>query len=122
MDKYGLAAYGVEGGYRGTIDLNNRVPLIVGNTIKTEESMSFDPDREHTVTIPTVINGKKVSDKEAIKHYDTTGEYLDATGRGEFGPLSNKNYYNIVNSRAHAIHNRQAQEYGGLAELFAGGK
>ena len=63
---------------KGNIDLNNRKTVKnKDGTISTEISMSFyDEDTGKEVLIPTVINGKIVSDEEAIDHYYRTGEYL----------------------------------------------
>ena len=73
------SSYDTTGQYgRGNIDLNNRI--VVRNddgSISTEQSLSFyDEDVGKEVLIPTVINGKIVSEDEAIDHYYETGEYL----------------------------------------------
>ena len=68
----------------GTIDLNNRqVVHNADGSISTERSMSFyDEDTGKEILIPTVVNGRIVSDDEAIDHYyetkkrDGIGEYL----------------------------------------------
>lgn len=63
---------------RGNIDLNNR--QVVWNpdgSFSTEQSFSFyDEETGKEVLIPTVINGRIVSEDEAIDHYYKTGEYL----------------------------------------------
>ena len=118
---------GLAGGYRGSIDLDRRVPLYVNDNgrqvVKTEESMSFDPVRGVSVTVPTVIDGRKVADRAAIDHYFKTGEYLDAVGKSEYPNMSDAEFYkNIVDARANQIHLRQAAHYpsGGLAKQMGG--
>ena len=62
----------------GNIDLYNRIPVEdeEGN-IETVNSISFyDEDSGKEVLIPTVIDGRIVSEDEAIDHYYETGEYL----------------------------------------------
>lgn len=60
----------------GNIDLNNR-PVFFGSdgSYRTENSISVSTDAGE-VLIPTVVNGKQVSDEDAIKHYQQTGENL----------------------------------------------
>ena len=87
---------------KGNIDLNNR--KVVHNddgTISTEISMSFyDEDTGKEVLIPTVINGRIVSEDEAIEHYYRTGEYL-----GMFDTPEEAEQY------AKMLHNRQDWYY-----------
>jgi hypothetical protein len=86
----------------GNIDLNNR--KVVENddgSISTERSMSFyDEDSGKEVLIPTVVNGRIVSDEEAIDHYYETGEYL-----GMFDTPEEADRY------AERLHNRQDWYY-----------
>ena len=67
-----------EQNYGGTIDLNNR--QVVHNdddSISTEYSFSFyDEDAGKEVLIPQVVDGRIVSEEEAIDHYYETGEHL----------------------------------------------
>lgn len=60
----------------GNIDLNNR-PIVKNNdgSISTVRSMSVEMDGQH-ILIPTVVGNKVVSDKEAFKHFQETGEHL----------------------------------------------
>jgi hypothetical protein len=74
---YGLNRWqqGVEN-YTGNIDLLNR-PIVRNpdGSFSTEISKSFNFDGKE-VLIPTIVNGKRVSDNEAIEHYKKTGEHL----------------------------------------------
>lgn len=60
----------------GNIDLNNR-PVYFGDdgTYGTERSFSIGTDKGE-VLIPQIVNGKLVSQAEAIAHYQQTGENL----------------------------------------------
>lgn len=86
----------------GNIDLNNR--QVVQNddgSISTERSFSFyDEDSGKEVLVPTVIDGRIVSEDEAIDHYYETGEYL-----GMFDTPEEADEY------AERLHNRQDWYY-----------
>ena len=84
----------------GNIDLDKRKVLRQGNVIKTEESMSIGTDRGE-VLIPTVVDGKKLSEKEAIAHFKKTGQHL-----GIFKTPEDADKY------AQALHERQGRFYG----------
>ena len=87
---------------KGNIDLNNR--KVVSNpdgSISTEQSFSFyDEDTGKEILVPTVINGRIVSEDEAIDHYYATGEYL-----GMFDTPEEATEY------AEMLHNRQDWYY-----------
>ena len=85
----------------GTINLDKRKVLREGDVIKTEESMSVGVDSGE-VLIPTVVEGKKLTEKEAIAHYRNTGEHL-----GIFKTVEDADKY------AQALHERQGRMYGG---------
>lgn len=90
-DKYGL----------GNIDLTNR--QVVKNqdgSISTVRSISFQDDSGKEILIPTVVNGKIVSNDEAIQHYYKTGEYL-----GKFDTVEQANAY------AEQLHKQQDSLY-----------
>ena len=85
---------------RGNIDLNNR--KVVQNedgSISTEIAFSINVDGKE-VLIPQVVDGKIVSEDEAIEHYFETGEYL-----GIFDTVEEANEY------AEKLHNRQDWYY-----------
>ena len=91
IDRYGA----------GNIDLDNR--QVVKNkdgSISTERSFSVNIDGKE-VLLPTVINGKIVSEEEAIRHYEQTGEHL-----GKFDTPEEANEY------AEKLHQRQEKKYG----------
>lgn len=74
----------------GNIDINNRKVLQnPDGTISTENSFSFyddNPESPHygkEVLIPSIINGKAVSQQEAKDYYYKTGEYLGAFDTSE---------------------------------------
>lgn len=86
---------------QGNIDLNNR-PIVRNEdgSISTVRSMSFQDENGQKVLIPTVVNGKVLSDDEAINHYYQTGEYL-----GKFDSVEDANEY------AEKLHRKQADLY-----------
>ena len=87
---------------KGNIDLNNR--QVVHNkdgSISTEYSFSFyDEDTGKEVLIPSVVNGRVVTEDQAINHYYKTGEYL-----GMFDTPEEADEY------AEMLHNRQNWYY-----------
>lgn len=62
---------------KGNIDLADR-PILqnTDGSISTEKSMSFNAEDGYETIIPTIINGKEVSEKEAVAHYNKTGEHM----------------------------------------------
>lgn len=85
---------------RGNIDLNKR--QVVRNedgSISTERSFSVNIDGKETL-LPTVIDGRIVSEDEAIDHYYKTGEHL-----GQFDTVEEASAY------AEELHNRQDWYY-----------
>ncbi len=65
-------------------------------TVSTTRSMSFQDEQGREVLIPTVINGKSYTDKQAINYYYKTGEHL-----GKFTDPKTPDSY------AEMIHNAQ---------------
>lgn len=89
--------------YNGTIDYVN-LPVIKfdDGTVRTVNSMSIeDMEGKKEILIPTIINGKQVSDKDAIEHYEKTGENL--------GQYSNIEEADRVADAIHRYGNLQAE-------------
>lgn len=85
----------------GNIDLHSRP--VVNNpdgSISTVRSITVGFD-DGTYLIPTVVNGKVVSNEEAIAHFKKTHEHL-----GKFADEASANAY------AEKLHEDQATEYG----------
>lgn len=82
----------------GNIDLTNR-PIVHNpdGTYSTIRSITISDDTGKTYVIPTVVNGRIVSNDEAIKHWQDTGEHL-----GVFNNEPNANTF------ARALHEQQA--------------
>jgi hypothetical protein len=90
---------------KGNIDLNNR-PVVKNRdgSISTVRSMTIT-EGNTAVVIPTVIkrpngSGVIVSDREAIKHYQRSGQHL-----GKFSNIQDADTY------ARNLHNQQAAQY-----------
>ena len=75
-DKYGITEYSgmIE---RGNIDLMNR-PVLNNKdgSHSTVRIMSFEDSKGRGVLVPSIINGKEVSPKEAWDHYLKTKEHM----------------------------------------------
>ena len=86
---------------KGNIDLNSRPVVVnVDGSISTERSFSVEFDGYETL-LPLVVNGKIVSEKEAIEHFLATGEHL-----GKFNSAEEAELY------AELLHLRQEKYYG----------
>lgn len=85
----------------GNLDLHNR-PIVNNKdgSISTVRSITITGDGGKAVVIPTAINGKIVSDSEAVAHFKKTGENL-----GKFNNEQNAMKY------AQNLHEQQAAEY-----------
>lgn len=98
----GRAPIGLEA--PGNLDLNARKVLNTSDGgYRTENSISIGTDQGE-VLIPTVINGRQLSEPAAIAHYEQTGENL-----GTFKTPQAADRY------AETLHERQGQRYGGAA-------
>jgi len=84
----------------GNLDLNAR-KVFNGpdGDYRTENSISIGTDQGE-ILIPTVVNGQQLSEEDAIKHFEQTGENL-----GVFADPSAAEKY------AEMLHNRQANYY-----------
>ena len=84
-----------------SINLNTRIPVKnEDGSISTEESITIEEDGVFT-NIPTIINGSRVSEEQAIEHYHKTNEHI-----GKFTNLKDAEEY------AKFISETQARRYG----------
>lgn len=86
----------------GNLDLKAR-PLAHNSdgSISTVRSITITDDKGRAYLLPTVIDNRVVSDAEAIKHFQQTGQHL-----GVFPNEKKADRY------AEALHKQQAQFYG----------
>lgn len=98
---------------RGNIDLHNRQPAYnPDGSISTVESFSFwDDNVGKEVLLPSVLNGKHVSQNEAIDEYYRTGQHL-----GMFDTWQEADAY------AEMLHEEQAKMYAMVEERKAAQK
>lgn len=60
----------------GNIDINDRIVFQWENgMVSTVLSKSFSMD-DKVVLLPTIVNGRPVTNKEAVEHYRRTNEHL----------------------------------------------
>lgn len=86
----------------GNIDVSNRPPVMnADGSVSTVRSISIEENGK-TILIPTVIDGRVVSDAEAITHYDQTDQHL-----GIFADEKSANAY------AAKLHQAQAEKLTG---------
>lgn len=86
----------------GNLDLTKRPVVKNGDgSISTVRSITITDGNGRAILIPTVVGGKVVSDEEAIKHYQQTGEHL-----GMFDSENDADAY------AQTLHESQASMYG----------
>jgi tetratricopeptide (TPR) repeat protein len=80
----------------GNINLNNR-PILQNDDGTHSSELSFSQGTDDgEVLVPQIVNGKKISQEEAWKHYQKTGEHM-----GIFDTPDNADAY------AEAVHNRR---------------
>ena len=91
-------------GYKGNIDITNRVPVVnEDGSVSTVDSIGIGVDidgQEKQVLIPTIVDGQRLSEEEAIQHFEQTGEHL-----GIFDTVDEANEY------AERLHDQQEQMY-----------
>lgn len=85
----------------GNIDLAHR-PIVHNpdGSISTVRSITITDDHGNAILIPTVVGDKVVSDRQAIAHYNQTGQHL-----GKFASEAAANGY------AQTLHESQAKKY-----------
>ena|GEM_PF-5232880 len=73
---YPVRSLAGSGWYKGNIDLSSRpVAENEDGMVSTVRSITIEEDGK-SVVIPTVVDGKVVSDEDAIERYHSTGEHL----------------------------------------------
>ena len=84
---------------RGNIALKDR-PIVHNpdRTVSTINSISINEDGME-VLIPTIVNGRQVSDDEAIEHYYQTGEHLGKFPNSQTADLYAQILHNIEEKR-----------------------
>lgn len=96
--------------YIGSIDLDKR--KVINNpdgSISTERSFSFSPDGNTEILIPQIVDGKLVSDDDAIGHFFRTGEHLGAFRNDEKGFSYDRlgEYSKDIHERQDAFYNKK---------------
>ena len=88
---------------KGTIDLNNRIVMHnADGSISSERSFSFeDEDTGKEILIPLIVNGKVLTEDEAIDHY------YETVRRGKPEYLGIFNNWKDADEYATMLHNRQ---------------
>jgi hypothetical protein len=91
------------------IDLSKR-PVLKNKdgSVSTVLSKGFDFGDGHETLIPTVVNGKKLTNKEAIDHYKKTGEHL-----GIYADVAS------ANAAAEKIHQQEAKRTSGISDVVS---
>jgi len=103
--------------YLGNIDLDNRKVYKNPSTgqIQTEYSISFSPDGNTEILIPTIIDGQPHTRDEAVKHFFKTGRHLGVFNKEDVMKDNNftndKQFYDYVDNYANSIHERQGNKY-----------
>lgn len=105
--------------YNGNIDLNKRKVYHDPKTGKVQTEFSIgiglDPGDKYSISIPTIVEGKPVSNDVAREHFNKTGEHLGYAHRA--GNETPQDFYKRVDADAQALHERQAKYYNGLGAV-----
>ncbi len=100
MGKYGIA-------YNGNIDLDKRQALLNDDgSVSTESSIGISDGNGTEYLIPTIIGGRRVSEPDAQKWFEKTGEHLGKTHT----PTGSEGW-NAWEKYANNIHLRQSEVY-----------
>jgi len=106
---YDFSKYDPVGRYgKGTIDMNNRIVLRNSDgSISTDRSFSFyDDETGKEVLIPLIVNGKVLTEQQAIDHYYETVRKGKPEYFGMFDDWKDADEYAMM------LHNRSAWYYG----------
>jgi len=100
--------------YKGNIDLNAR-PFLRNDdgSISTESSFGFQDERGKEVLIPTIIEGKRWSEDDAIDNYYKTGKHLGTWNAPKDNNADNGEFYKGLDDYARKLHLRQEFMYRG---------
>ena len=71
------------------------------------DSVAVDDGRGSFVVIPTIVNGEKLTDADALKHYKDTGEFWGLAGTKEEGDFIAR----TVNAQANSINTQTWHDY-----------
>jgi hypothetical protein len=95
----------------GNINLTGR-PILRNSdgSISSEKSFSIGTDKGE-VLIPKIVNGKELTQQQAIDHYRRTGEHM-----GIFDTPEHADAY------AEQVHNRKLTSSGGATYIYRGAK
>ena len=107
-----MSQYGIK--YNGNIDLDKRKVLLnPDGSVSTESSIGVSDGNGTEYLIPTIIDGKRVSEDQARGYFEQTGQHL-----GSRPTPSNDSGWNQWEKYANDIHLRQKDVYKSPSELY----